>query len=446
MPATALSTDLYELTMIAGYYAAGIEQARATFELYVRDLPDHRAFLVAAGLEQALDYLERLRFEREEIAYLRSLPGLRDAPAALFEEFLPRFRFTGDVWAIEEGTPLFHHEPFLRVTAPLAEAQLVETALLAIITFQTSIATKAVRVVEAARGRPVVEFGSRRAHGVEAAFYAARAAYLGGCEATSNVEAGYRFGIPVSGTMAHSWVMAFGDEVEAFRRYQQLFGDRAIFLIDTYDTVEAARKIVRAGLRPVAVRLDSGDTAALSRAVRRILDEGGLARTTIFASGDLDEYKIDALLEQGAPIDGFGVGTALATSKDAPALGGVYKLVSIERGGHVQPTLKVSPGKPSYPCAKQVWRLFRDGTADGDLLGESGEAGPPGASSLLAKAMAAGKRVAASPPLAALRARCGDRLRALPPGVRRLRDPEPYRVEVTERLDRLTRRMAAEHP
>ena len=262
MNGAALSTDLYQLTMIAGYHAAGLTD-RATFELYARRLPPNRSFLIAAGLEQALHYLETLRFSAEDIDYLRTLPALHGAGRGFFDDYLPRFRFTGDVWAMEEGTPAFPPSPLLRVTAPLPEAQLVETALLAHIGFQTSVASRGARMVEAAMGRPVVEFGTRRAHGIEAGVLAARAAFLSGCDSTSNVEAGRRFGIPVSGTMAHSWVTAFPSELAAFRQYSEIFGDQTVLLLDTYDTLAAARSVVASGLRPRAVRLDSGDLADL---------------------------------------------------------------------------------------------------------------------------------------------------------------------------------------
>jgi nicotinate phosphoribosyltransferase len=445
MSPTALSTDLYELTMMAGYYVAGVAE-RATFEMYVRELPFNRSFLVAAGLEQALGYLEALRFEPDEIEYLRRLPNLQGVPSAFFDGFLPRFRFTGDVWAVSEGTPVFAHEPFVRVTAPAMEAQLVETALLASMTFQTSIATKAARVVQAAAGRPVIEFGSRRAHGVEAAMYAARAAYLAGCVATSNVEAGFRFDIPVSGTMAHSWIMMFDDEIEAFRRYASLYGDRTILLIDTYDTLEAARRIVASGLRPGSVRLDSGDIAELSREVRGILDAGGLHSTGIFASGDLDEQKITALLQGGAPVDGFGVGTALSTSEDAPALGGVYKLVEVERNGRPVAVLKLSAGKASYAGSKQIWRLEMDGRAAGDVLTVSDESGPADARPLLHKVMDGGRRTGPRAALKELRQQCGALVAGLPPAVRRLESPDVYPVTISRRLVELTDRLSSGHP
>jgi nicotinate phosphoribosyltransferase len=437
MHVSALATDLYELTMMAGYWAAGMNQP-AGFELYVRELPDHRDYLVAAGLEQALDYLEQVRFTPEQIDYLRRLPVFQRVPGAFFDECLPSFAFKGEVWAVEEGTPIFPHEPFLRVTAPLQQAQLAETALLAIITFQTSIASKAARVVCVAGGRPVVEFGGRRAHGIEAGIFAARAAYLAGCAGTSSVEAGYRFGIPVSGTMAHSWVMAFDDEMEAFERYAALYGERTVLLVDTYDVMRAAERIGESGLRPSALRLDSGDVVAESRNVRQMLDRAGLAGTGIFVSGDLDEHKIAAMLEQEAPVNGFGVGTALSTSKDAPALGGVYKLVEIERGGRHVPVLKRSTGKASYAACKQVWRAIEQGRARGDVIGLADEDAPEGGVALLERVMKDGGRTKASPPLAELRARCVERVRALPEEVRRLDNPGRYPVRISERLQRVT--------
>ena len=456
----ALSTDLYELTMMAGYYAAGV-MAPATFELYVRDLPPHRSFLVAAGLEQALAYLQDLHFDAGDIAYFRQLPNLRGVPAAFFDEYLPRFRFTGEVWAVAEGTPVVPPEPLVRITAPMPEAQLVETALLAHIGFQTSVASRAARVIEAAAGRTVVDFGARRAHGLEAGLLAARATYLAGCDATSNVDAARRFGIPVSGTMAHSWVMAFPDELTAFRTYARIFGD-TVLLIDTYDTEQAARAIVASGLTPRGVRLDSGDLVAVSRRVRAILDEGGLRDTAIFVSSDLHEERIADIVAAGAPIDGFGVGGALSTSSDAPALGAIYKLVTIERDGVPVPIMKLSPGKQSYPGRKQVWRrVERRGERSGERSGERRVAvedtielddrpGPEGAEPLLERVMANGRRTSGVTPLPDLRTRCRAGIAALPAPVRRIRDAEVYPVRLgaglRETIDRLTRGRATASP
>ncbi len=436
----ALSTDLYELTMAAGYHAAG-NDAQASFELFVRELPTGRSFLVAAGLEQAVGYLEAWRFTLDDISYLRSLPELSGASSDFFDTYLPGLQFTGDVWAVLEGVPVFAGEPILRVTAPLAEAQLVETALLSIVLFQTLVASKAVRVVEAAAGRSVVEFGGRRAHGPEAALHAARAAYLAGCQATSNVEAGSRFGIPVSGTMAHSWVMAHMDELTAFARYTAVHGARSILLIDTYDTVAAARLIVSAGLRPAAVRVDSGDLAGLSAAVRAVLDAGSLQETKILVSGDLDEHRVAALVASGAPIDGFGVGTAVTTSADAPSLSGVYKLVAVERESGMVPLAKLSPGKRTVPGEKQVWRVARSGETQRDVVATADELGPPDGVPLLRRLMRRGVPTESAPALDAIRDRCRTAVAALPDGVRRLTDAERFPVELSPDLDRLSRRV-----
>ena len=424
----ALLTDLYELTMMAGYFTTGFMPS-ATFELYVRELPPNRSYLIAAGLEQALEYLEHLRFTEADVEHLRTVPALRRVRADFFDEYLPRFRFTGEVWAVEEGTPVFPPAPLLRVTAPLPEAQLIETALLAHIGFQTSVASRAARIVHAASGRTVVEFGARRAHGLEAGVLAARAAFLSGCASTSNVEAGRRFGIPVSGTMAHSWVMAMSDELSAFQQYAAVFGDEAVLLLDTYDPIEATRSIVASGLRPRSVRLDSGDLTGLSRHVRDVLDEGGRADTGIFTSGDLDEWRIHDIVSAGAPVDGFGVGAALSTVSDAPSLGAIYKLVEIDRGGVTTPVMKRSVGKPTLPGRKQVWRVFEGNVASEDVIEHVGEwLDVPSAVPLLRRVMSDGKRDNEPLALSELRSRSKAALAAIPERVRRIHHPEPYRV------------------
>ena len=425
---SALSTDLYELTMIGGYYEAKMA-GRATFDLFVRQLPSTRTYLVAAGLEQALDFLESVRFTADEIAYLRTVPALAKLPRGFFDEYLPSFRFTGDVWAIEEGTPAFALEPMMRVTAPLAEAQLVETALISEIMFPTSVASRASRVVEAAAGRSVMEFGARRAHGIDAGVRAARAAYIAGFDSSSIVEAGKRFGIPLSGTMAHSWVMAFPDELSAFRAYAEVFGEAAVFILDTYDALAAARMIVSSGLRPKAVRIDSGDMIDTSRQVRRIFDDHGLRDTAIVASGDLDELRIAEIVASGAPINGFGVGTAISTSSDAPALPGVYKLAEIERNGRLVPVLKKSPGKQTYPGCKQAWRVIRDGVAVEDVLTLAADDPPPGGEPLLRQVMKGGVRTA-RPALGQIRERCRQQVALLPRDVRRVLEGKNYPVRI----------------
>lgn len=352
---SALNTDLYQLTMGAGYFANGKANDTATFEVLVRRLPKHRNFLLASGLQQAVEYLFDLKFRKEEVDYLRSLSQFRNAPPEYFD-YLQKLRFTGDLFAMPEGTPLFPSEPMAIVRGPLIEAQLVETYLLSTLAFQTSIASKAARCVIASGNRAIIEFGSRRAHSPGAGVLAGRAAYIGGCIGTSNTEAGMRFGIPVFGTAAHSWTMAFPDEREAFKRLQQLLGESTVFLIDTYDTLEGARLAAEIG-RPVwGVRLDSGDLVSLSKQVRHILDEAGLHDAKIMATNDLDEYRLAQLIRDGAPIDAFGVGTQLSTSADAPALSAVYKMVELKIGETVHYTAKFSGEKSTLPAAKQVYR------------------------------------------------------------------------------------------
>jgi len=416
-----LKTDLYQLTMAAAYFENGLREP-ATFELFVRTLPPRRSFLVAAGLEQALEYLANLRFRADEIDFLRGQPVFKNVSQEFFD-FLKRLRFTGAVWAMPEGTVAFANEPLLRVTAPIIEAQLVETALLSIINHQTLVASKAARVVAAARRRPVIEFGTRRAHGFEAGLLGARAAYIGGCTGTSNVEAGHRFGIPIFGTLAHSFVMSFDQEEEAFRAFLRVFPDTATILVDTYDTIAAVKLLARKfGPKIPAVRLDSGDLASLSKQVRQILDDAGMPKTRIFTSGDLNEDRIAGLLDAGAPIDAFGVGTQLTTSYDSPALGGIYKLVSDVRGGQI----KLSRDKATYPHPKQVWRNeeFTE-----DVIAIDDEP-PPGDSwrPLLIPAR--------SEPLAAARARAAEACK--------LNSAVDYRVRFSDRLESERKRIEDE--
>lgn len=434
---TALLTDLYELTMSAAYFENKFE-GRATFEMFVRSLPQQRNFLIAAGLQQALDFLETVRFENDEIEYLRRQPVFAHVRSDFFD-YLREFRFTGEVWAMPEGTPVFGEEPLLSVTAPIIEAQVIETYLLSLITFQTMIASKAARCVSAAQGRDVVEFGTRRAHGPEAGLLAARAAYVGGCVGTSNVEAGFRFGVPIFGTLAHSFVMAYENEEDAFRRFQQLYPEHSVLLVDTYDTLAAIDKIIRAGLRPRGVRVDSGDLLELSQEIRRRLDAGGLRETRIFASGDLDEFAIQELLSNGACVDGFGVGTALATSKDSPALGGVYKLVEVRNGGTHSFPAKFSADKMTYPGRKQVFRFHaQDGSFQRDVIACRGEHVSE-AKPLLECVMQDGKRLHPSPPIREVREYAMRQTSKLPALCRQLRPTRKYEVEFSAELQKLMR-------
>jgi nicotinate phosphoribosyltransferase len=433
---SGLLTDLYELTMAAGYLETGFD-ARATFELFVRSLPPRRNYLVAAGLDQALDFLENVRFSNEEIAYLREQRVFARTSGDFFE-YLAQFRFSGDVWAMPEGTVLFPGEPILRVTAPIVEAQIVETFLLATINFQTMIASKAARVCRAAGGRPVVEFGTRRAHGIESGVLAARAAVIGGCQGTSNVSAGHQFGIPIYGTQAHSWIMAHEDEEEAFRKFLDIFPDHAVLLVDTYDVRAAVEKIISMGRKPWGVRLDSGDLAADSVWARQRLDEAGWKDVMVFASGDLDEDRISSLLAEGAKIDAFGVGTALVTSNDSPTLGVIYKLVEIEIGGEVRSAAKFSAAKVTYPGRKQVYRFSNpDGSFTSDVIGLV-EENFPGAETLLEPVMAGGKRSVPRTNVDAARERCLQQRACLPEAALSLNEgAPPYPVRHSKRLEGL---------
>ncbi len=437
----ALLTDLYELTMAASYFSHGMTEP-ATFDLFVRRLPEQRRFLISCGLDQALGYLERLRFDREAIDYLDSLGMFTDA----FLAFLGNLRFTGEVSAVREGEAVFEGEPLLQITAPMIEGQIVETFLLNCVTFQTMVASKAARVSIAARGHRFVDYSLRRDHGADAGLKAARASFVGGASATSNVLAGKAFGIPVTGTMAHSYIMAFEDEVEAFRAFLTDFPRNAVVLIDTFDVEEGARNAVQvakelagSGVVLRGVRIDSGDLATLTRAVRKILDDGGLEHVQIFLSGDLDEHKVANLLDEGVPVHAFGVGTQMGTSGDAPALATAYKLVEDVRG----PKIKLSTGKATLPGRKQIFRVSKDGYYDHDVIGLEGESlrGRP----LLDVVMENGRRAGPLESLEDIRDRCRGTLECLPPSLCSLEPGgDPYRVGLSDELKRLTSRMQAE--
>lgn len=435
-----LATDLYQLTMAAAYHAHRRDKT-ATFELFVRKLPPGRSYLIVAGLVQALEYLRDLRFTRADLAYLRALPVFKHVALSFFE-YLRDFRFSGEVWAMPEGTLAFENEPLLSVTAPLIEAQLLETYLLSTVNFQTLIASKAARTVEAAAGRGVIEFGSRRAHGMEAGLFAARAAFIGGCIGTSNVEAGWRFGIPVYGTAAHSWIMSFEHERDAFRAFYGVFPEHTTLLLDTYDTIEGARRAAEIGPTLKGVRLDSGDLVVLSKEVREILDRAGMEQTKIMASGDLNEFKIAEMLAAGAPIDLFGVGTDLATSRDQPALGGVYKLVELRWGDHVEPKMKLSAEKMTYPFRKQVWRHEAGGQFIGDTISLRDEADQQG-TPLLECVMRGGEIVAPPQSLQEIQQRAHHQLRQLPPEYKALMPGARYPVQISVVLEQERQKLLA---
>jgi nicotinate phosphoribosyltransferase len=433
-PASARSSllvDLYELTMGEAYVANGIADTPATFELVCRHLPPGWGYFVTAGLAAALDYLERLRFTAGELEYL---DGLGLFGSALLDR-LTRFRFTGEVRAMPEGTVCFPGEPLLEVTAPMLEAQLVETVVLNELHFQSLVASKAARCVDAAKGKRLVDFGLRRAHGGEAGLKVARASYLAGFDATSNVLAAQAFGIPAAGTMAHSFVECFDDERAAFDAFLRAYPRGSTLLIDTYDTIEGARLAARTalaldglGVRLGGVRLDSGDLLELSRGVRRILDQAGLAYVTIFASGNLDERELERLLAQNVPIDGFGVGSRLAVSADAPFLDAAYKLVAFDG----RPVLKLSEGKATLPGAKQVFRLQHNGRFARDLVALVDESCPPESVPLLEPVMRGGIRLS-DEPLEIARRRAAEQRAALAPE-HRLVDAQPYTVELSRDL------------
>ena len=423
-----LLTDLYELNMAASYLRRSMT-APATFSLFVRRLPRNRGFLVAAGLEDCLAFLEAFSFADDELAWLRQAQGYDEQTLQAFR----RLRFTGGVWAVPEGTPVFAGEPLLEVTAPIAEAQLAETAMLNHVTFQTSIATKAARCVLAAAGARLIDFSFRRTQGIKSGMAVARAAAIGGFAGTSNTEAARRYGLAASGTMAHSFIEAFDSEELAFAAFAEDFPGNTTFLVDTYETgggvataIEVARRLRLTG--PVGVRLDSGDLAAQALLARRLLDQAGLARARIVASGGLDEYSFAELTAAGAPVDAYGVGTKMGVSADAPYLDSAYKLVECDG----RPVMKLSAGKVTLPGAKQVYR-----GAAGDIIALRHEPAPPGSRPLLVPVMQDSRRLAPAEPVAAASQRCASGLRALPPGALALRNPAAVPVTVSPALARL---------
>jgi nicotinate phosphoribosyltransferase len=430
-PPDPLLTDRYQLTMAASYLAQGTDGDRVAFELFVRELPDDRGYLIAAGLESALRRLDAMAFDESSLQYLERSGTCSEPLLGVLRDL----RFGGDVDAMPEGTIAYAGEPLLRVEGPRLACQLAESYLLNQVNFQTLIATKASRIVQAAAGRPVVDFGFRRAHGGEAGVLAARSAYIGGVVATATVAAGFAWGIPTTGTMSHSYVMGFATELDAFCAFLRDQPERPTLLIDTYETLDGARNAIEAarvtGIVPAAVRLDSGEVDELSRAVRQLLDDGGLAAIEIVCSGDLDEYRIAELVADGAPIDGFGAGTRLVTGGDAPALGGVYKLV--ESAG--RPVMKRSSRKATLPGRHQVFR-----SADGDVIGLATEelAGRP----LLEPALRGGERVSEPPSLDAIRDRAAAGLAELPEAVRALRDPGTVRAVPSTALVALREELA----
>lgn len=437
-----LLTDFYELTMAQSYFAEGMD-GEATFSLYVREYPPDRGYMIAAGVDDALDCLAALSFSDASVDYLRDT----DVFTEEFLEYLRGFRFTGSVRAMPEGSLFFTDEPILEVTAPVIAAQLAETIVINQVQYQTLLATKSARCVDVAAGRPLADFAARRTHGSEASLRMARASYIAGFGATSNVLAARRYGIPPTGTIAHSYITSFDDEAEAFRAYARRFPDRSILLLDTYDTinaahvaVEVAREMEADGHRLTGVRLDSGDFDDLSRQVRRILDDADLDYVRIVASGGLDEYELERLIQGGAPIDMFGVGTRVGVSSDAPYCDMVYKMVCYDG----RPVMKLSAGKASLPGGKQVFRRYdADGSMAGDviaLVDERHESAEP----LLTLAMSDGRRILPASPINEARQRVTDSLAKLPDQYRKLRTPARYPVSVSAGVQRLEHQIRRE--
>lgn len=427
----ALATDLYQMTMAAAYYSSPYHRERKTegiFEMFVRELPNNRSFVIVAGLEQVIQYILNLRYDDEQIAYLQSLEVFKNVNYGFFD-YLRRFKFSGSLWSVPEGTVLFPNEPIMRIEAPIIEAQLLETYILSTINFQSLIATKAARIVSAADHKPVVEFGSRRAHGPQAGVLAARGAFIGGCVGTSNILAGKAFGIPVFGTMAHSMVLSHENELDAFREFNNLF-PTGFLLVDTYDTLNAVTELLKSGIRPYGVRLDSGDLYTLSLETRKLLDSAECNDTKIMVSGDLNESSISELIANGAPVDSFGVGTELSTSRDSPVMNGVYKLVAVKiRIPHDNTQCgeytmlyksKTSVGKETYPGPKQIARLIRDNVLEKDYLILENEKPPDRCVLLLKEYIDDGKRVLEMPSIVETQEYCSKQLDLLPMAVKSL--------------------------
>ncbi|WP_025770279.1 nicotinate phosphoribosyltransferase [Thioalkalivibrio sp. HK1] len=439
----ALLTDLYQLTMSEVYYARRHEDS-AVFELFVRRLPENRNYLICAGLDPILDYLEGFAFSADEIDWIRQCGHFGDD----FAHRLSDLRFTGDVHAMPEGTPFFENEPVIRITAPLPEAQLVESRLINLFHIQTLIASKAARIVNRAEGKTLVDFGFRRAHGAEAGVLAARASYIAGFDGSATVEAGKRSGIPLYGTMAHSFIQIYPREIDAFLDFARVRPDRITLLVDTYEieagvieAADAARALRERGVMVTAIRIDSGDLESAARTARRILDDRGCKDVKIFLSGSLDEYVIDSLLDKHCPVDGFGVGTRLNVSQDAPSIDCVYKLQ--EYAG--RPSRKRSPNKTTLPGRKQVWRRFDDrGEITMDIVGL--ESDPIEGEALLEPVMRKGRRLAPPTPLDKIRRRGLDGYRTLPERLLALHESHRIPVEVAPSIHELMRTIDDEHP
>ncbi len=436
-----LLTDLYELSMCASYFDSGKQKEIATFDLFIRKLPPNRSYYIFAGLEQILHFLEQIHFSEKQLKFLQKI-GFKEE----FLNYLQNFIFSGNVNSVPEGTIVFPDEPLIRVTAPIIEAQMVETFLLNSINLQTMIATKASRIIKAAKGRPVIDFGLRRCQGADAGMKAARSSFIAGFLGTSNVLAGWKYGIPIFGTMAHSFVQSFNKEIDAFRTFYKSFPDKSTFLVDTYDTIEGVKKAVivakemeKLGYKLQGIRLDSGDLNKLSKKSRRILDENGLSYVKIFVSGDLDEYKISKFVVDNAPVDSFGVGTRMVTSVDRPYVDVVYKLSEIMKDEKATPVLKLSEGKSTLPGRKNTFRqIDENGHYVKDIIGLEAEKFE---GAMLNPVMVNGKITYDLPSLKTIQANTIQNLSNLPDKYKKLESTTKYPVEISDKLDDLRKKI-----
>jgi len=436
-----LSTDFYELTMGAAYYQYNLDNSIkeeddiAVFDLFIRKYPKNRNYLIFAGLEQVIHYLQNARFTEKTIDFLRKKEVFKKINSNFFEDYLPKFKFKLDVWAMKEGNFFFPNEPIIKIQGPMFHAQLAETYILNVVNYQTIVASKASRIKNIAQQKILLEFGTRRSHSPLAGVYAARASYVAGFNGTSNVIADIELGINSSGTMAHSFVQRFDTEIESFDVYNNIYGDNSIFLIDTYDTEQAAIKISKFKNSIKAVRIDSGDLVEHSKKVRKILDENGCEKVQIVASSDLNEYKIKKILESNAPIDAFGVGTELATSRDDPTIAGVYKLIEYNN----KPKIKISEDKLTYPGKKQIYRIYnKQGEFIEDILTLDSEPAPPNSEALLIPVMKEGSLITELPNLNNIQQYYNQNIEKLPNKFKVLEENHSFKVRISKKLNELT--------
>jgi len=442
-----LSTDFYELTMGAAYYQYNLdnnikeEDDIAVFDLFIRKYPKNRNYLIFAGLEQVIHYLQNARFTEKTIDFLRKKEVFKKINSNFFDDYLPKFKFKLDVWAIKEGNFFFPNEPIMKIQGPMFHAQLAETYILNIVNYQTIVASKASRIKNIAQQKTLLEFGTRRSHSPLAGVYAARASYIAGFDGTSNVIADIELGINSSGTMAHSFVQRFDTEIESFDVYNNIYGDNTILLIDTYDTEQAAKKISKFKNSIKAVRIDSGDLVEHSKKVRKILDENGCEKVQIVASSDLNEYKIKKILENNAPIDAFGVGTELATSRDDPTIAGVYKLIEYNN----KPKIKISEDKLTYPGKKQIYRIYnKQGEFIEDILTLDSEPAPSNSEALLIPVMKEGKLITKLPNLNNIQQFYIENIKKLPKKFKVLEENHLFKVRISKKLSELTNSLTEE--